>query len=129
MRQRFLISMAVALLLQGGGFAVYYDDLLFLRQPVTAITTGSPETFRPQADTALERRSLTVRHLDTIAESAGAFGMHDIEVRALQRRMSMTPDDRQVRPRLADALRRAGRFGEAERLYLSILKSTGEETP
>jgi len=129
MKQRFLIGLTAALLLQGSVFAIYYGDLLFLRQPVSAITAGSPATFRQHADHALERRRVTVHHLDTMADAAGAFGMHDLEVRALQRRVAMTPDDRQVRLRLADALRRAGRFGEAEALYLAILDSIEQEAP
>jgi thioredoxin-like negative regulator of GroEL len=129
MRQRFLIGLAAALLLQGSVFAIYYGDLLFLRQPASVITNASAETFREHSGKALERRRLTAHHLDTMAEAAGAFGMHDLETRALQRRVEMTPDDPQVRQRLADALRRGGQFGDAEALYLSILDSIGQEAP
>jgi hypothetical protein len=129
MRQRFLIGLGVALLLQGSVFAVYYGDLLFLRQPVAVIASGSPETFREHAATALERSRVTVRHVDTMAEAADVLGMHDLEIRARQRRMAMTPDDRQARLRLADALRRGGQFGDAEAIYESILDSIEREAP
>ena len=127
MKRRFLIGLTVALLLQGSVFAVYYGDLLFLRQPVSVIAVGPEATFRRHADRALERRRLTVHHLDTIAEAAIGFGMNDLETRALQRRVAMTPDDRQARLRLADAWRRGGQFSDAEALYLSVLDSIGQE--
>jgi hypothetical protein len=129
MRQRFLIGLGVALLLQGSVFAVYYGDLLFLRQPAPVIASGSPEVFRQHAANALERSRVTVRHLDTVADVAGELGMHDLEIRARQRRTTMTPDDRQARLRLADALRRGGQFGDAEALYASILDSIDREAP
>jgi hypothetical protein len=129
MTRRFLAMLAVALLLQGTVFAVYYDDLLFLRQPLPQITAGPADTFAAHATAALERSRLTVRHLETIAGGAQAFELHDMEVTALERRLLLAPDDQSVRLRLADALRRAGRLADAEAIYLDILAASEREHP
>lgn len=129
MTKRFLVVMALALLLQGTVFAIYYDDLLFFRQPMSEITSGSVESFADYAASALDRSHLTVKHLDTIAAGALSFGLRDVEVAALQRRLLAAPADRSGRLRLADALRRAGRLAEAEAIYLDILASTGGGRP
>jgi hypothetical protein len=125
MIRRFAIVMAAALLLQGTVFALYYGDLLYLRQPPDEIASGSVEAFRAHAESALGRDRLTVRHLDTIAEAAQAFGLHDVEVLALDRRTRIPAADRSAHLRLADALRRADRFEDAERIYLGILDGPG----
>jgi hypothetical protein len=129
MTRRFLLAMTAALLLQGTVFAIYYDDLLFLRQPMPEITSGPAERFAEHAVAALGRRHLTVKHLDTIAGAAQAFGLHDVEVTALERRLVAAPEDRSGRLRLADALRRAGRLSAAEAIYLDVLASTENERP
>ena len=127
--RRFFLIFAAGLTLQGTAFAIYYDDLIYLRQPVTAITSGSPEAFGRHARGALGRKGLTVTHLDTIAEAAQSMGMPDLELRALERRVVDLPGDSGTRLRLADALRRAGRYDHAERLYLAILRSTPVKAP
>jgi hypothetical protein len=129
MTRRFLTMMVVALVLQGTVFAVYYDDLLFLRQPLPQITAGPVETFTSHAAAALGRRRLTVRHLETIAGGAQAFELHDLEVTALERRLTVTSGDQAVRLRLADALRRAGRLADAESMYLDILAASERAHP
>lgn len=129
MIRRFVLILGAALLLQGTAFAVYYDDLLFLRQPLRRITAGSSDTFAGHARAALERPKLTVKHLDTIADAAATFGLHDVEVAALERRLTATPDDWRVRAKLGDALRRAGRLAEAEAVYLDLLSSPGSDRP
>ncbi|MCC7043972.1 MAG: hypothetical protein IT183_08920 [Acidobacteria bacterium] len=129
MTRRFLTMMVVALLLQGTVFAIYYDDLLFLRQPLPQIAAGPVEAFTGHATAALGRRRLTVRHLETIAGGAQAFDLHDMEVTALERRLVLTPGDSAVRLRLADALRRAGRLAEAESIYLDILAASERAHP
>lgn len=129
MTRRFLTMMVVALLLQGTVFAIYYDDLLFLRQPLPQITAGPVDTFTGHAAAALGRRRLTVGHLETIAGGAQAFRLHDMEVTALERRLVLTPGDRAVRLRLADALRRAGRLADAESIYLDLLAASESAHP
>lgn len=129
MIRRFVVVLAVALVLQGTVFAVYYDDLLFLRRSLPEIAAEPRERFVDHAVTTLGRSRVTVAHLDTIAGGAQAFDLHDLEVTALERRLIATPEDRSARLRLADALRRAGRFPAAEAIYLDILTSSGREQP
>jgi hypothetical protein len=128
MVRRFILILGVALLLQATAFAVYYDDLLYLRRTVPAITGGPAHTFTRHAERALGRTRLTRKHLDTIADSAQVFGLHAIEIAALERRSAGDQADRGVRLRLADALRRDGQFDRAESVYLAILTTTGDET-
>ena len=125
--QRLLLGFTIALLLQGSVFAWQYRDLLYFRQTVAAIRADRPESFVTHAQTALSRKKLTRQHLDTIAVAADGFGKRDIEIRALERRLELDPDDVQVRLRLADALRRAGRFLDAERMYGDLLPSRNEK--
>lgn len=123
MVRRFLTAFVLALLLQGTVFALYYDDLLFLRAPVAEIAVGSPDLFAKYATRALSRERLTGQHLDTIAAAAQSFGMHEPEIVALERRVTSEPGNPAHRLRLADALRRAGQFARAEALYLDVLRT------
>jgi pentatricopeptide repeat protein len=59
--------------------------------------------------------------------AADGFGRRDIEIQALERRLELDPDDVQVKLRLADALRRAGRFDDAERMYGDLLRTRNEK--
>jgi hypothetical protein len=52
-----------------------------------------------------------------------------MEVAALERRLVLTPGDRALRLRLADALRRAGRLADAESIYLDILAASESAHP
>jgi len=129
MTRRFLGVLALALLVQGTVFAIYYDDLLFLRRPVADIVSGPADKFRRHAEAALSRPKVTVSHLDTIAGSAAVFAMGDVEVAALRRRTAATPADTSALLRLADALRRAGQFSDAEAIYLGLLAAVPDEHP
>lgn len=127
--RRLVAAFIIAVILEAAAFAMYFDDLLYLRQSPEAIAAGSIDTFERHAADALRRDRLTARHLETLAAAARAFGRLDLEVEALERRARQASTDPAVRLRLADALRRAGRLGEAEQLYLEILDSTKGETP
>ena len=129
MRRRFLGLLTVGLVVQSTVFAIYYDDLLFLRRPAAEIVSGSHDTFRRHAESALARPKVTVSHLETIASSAAAFALHDVEVAALERHIAATPADVAVHLRLADALRRAGRFPDAEAIYLDLLAASSHDHP
>ena len=124
---RFLIGLAIAMLLQGSVFAVQYRDLLYFRQPVSAIVRDDPTTFESNARTALTRRKLTRSHLDTIAGAAQRFGKTEIEIAALERRLELDPKEAGVRLLLGDALRRAGRFADAEGLYVELVRPGSEK--
>jgi hypothetical protein len=124
---KFLTGLAIAVLLQGSVFAVQYRDLLYFRQPVAAILRDDPTTFEANARTALTRRKLTRLHLDTIARAAERSGKTEIEIAALERRLELDPNEAGVRLQLGDALRRAGRFSEAETLYSELVRPGSEK--
>ena len=125
--QRFLLVFTTVLVLQSGVFAWQYRDLLYFQQTVAAIRTDQPESFVTHAQTALSRKKLTRQHLDTIAVAADGFGKRDIEIQALERRLELDPEDVQVKLRVADALRRAGRLDDAERMYGDLLRTRNEK--
>jgi pentatricopeptide repeat protein len=124
---KFLIGLALAMLLQGSVFAVQYRDLLYFRQPAATIVRDDPATFESNARAALTRRKLTRHHLDTIATAAERFGKTDIQIAALERRLELDPEEGYLRLQLGDALRRAGRFDDAERLYTDLIRSGSEK--
>ena len=124
--KRIAGAFIVVLLLEGAAFAMRYQDLLFLRHPVPAITAGQSAAFAEHATAALTRPKLTTRHLETIAAGAQRFGLAAIEVQALERRFATDGGDVRLRLRLADALRRAGRYADAERHYTEVLAGGGK---
>jgi len=126
--KRLSLACAAIVLLQGTVFAVYYNDLLYLRQPVTVIAAGPRDVFIQHATHALGRSKLTARHLETVAEAAKSFQLNAIEVQALERRLKAVPDDEGIRLRLADALRRSGQYDRAEHMYLELLTGSPEES-
>ena len=123
--RKLILALVMALLAQAGLFAWRYRDLIYLRQPVPAIAKGDGAAFERQATEALARERLTRHHLDTIAEAAAGFGQSKHEIEALRRRLEQDPSDVQIRLRLADALRRAGEFQQAETLYVDVLRRLG----
>jgi hypothetical protein len=127
--KRFLLVFVVGVLLQASVFAVYYNDLLFLRQPVALIAMGSRDTFTRHAAHALGRAKLTTQHIETIAGAAQAFHLPDLEIRALERRVKDDPASESARLRLADALRRAGQYARAEAIYVALLDGAPRPTP
>jgi hypothetical protein len=126
--RRLVAAFIVAVIIEGATFAILFDDLLYLRQPPDVIAAGPVETFERHASDALRRDKLTAQHLETMAAAARAFGRYDLEVHALERRAQQTSADPTVKLRVADALRRAGRLGEAEQLYLEVLERTAGES-
>jgi hypothetical protein len=126
--RRLVAAFIVAVIIEAATFAILFDDLLYLRQPPDVITAGPLETFERHAADALRRDKLTAQHLETMAAAARAFGRYDLEVHALERRAQQTSTDPTVKLRVADALRRAGRLGEAEQLYLEVLERAAGET-
>jgi hypothetical protein len=122
---RFVLALGIGLAMQGTVFVVYYDDLLYLRRGASALSTAETTTFVTMAERALSRRSLTVTHIETLAQAAREQHLMDIEVRALERGILLQPDDIGSRLRLADALRRSGDLARAEAIYEGVLALTG----
>ena len=127
--RRLVAGFIIAVIVEAAAFAIYFDDLLYLRRSPDVIAADSIDTFERHAADALRRDRITARHLETLAAAARAFGRLDLEVEALERRARQASTDPAVTLRLADALRRAGRLGEAEQLYLEVLERTTGETP
>jgi DNA-binding SARP family transcriptional activator len=125
--RQFVLLLGLAIAAQAAVFTRYYTDLLYLRQPVAALTQGPVEEFRAKAESALGRQSLTRHHLDTIAETARRTGQADIEVRALEQLTALHPADTAISLRLADAWRRTGRLQEADALYQRILAASAPQ--
>lgn len=126
---RLVAAFISALIIEGAAFTIWFDDLLYLRQPPEVIAAGPLDTFERHAADALRRDRLTAHHLETMAAAARAFGRYDLEVHALERRARQTSTDPALQLRIADALRRAGRLGEAEQIYLDVLERATGETP
>jgi hypothetical protein len=126
--RRLVAAFIVAVIIEGATFAILFDDLLYLRQPPDVIAAGPVDTFERHAADALRRDKLTAQHLETMAAAARAVGRYDLEVQALERRAQQTRTDLAAKLRVADALRRAGRLGEAEQLYLDVLERAAGET-
>lgn len=120
--KRFLLVMALALVAQGAVFAFYYRDLLVLRGEPASLA-AAPATLTHTAEAALARPALTRQHLETIVVAAHRAGQVDLEVRALARLAALEPEDPAIALRHGDALRRAGRLEEAERVYRTVLAS------
>ena len=121
---RFVLVLVIGLAVQGTVFTVSYDDLLYLRRGAAALSTAETTTFAAMAERALSRRSLTVTHVETLAQAARQQHLTNIEVRALERRVLLQPDiGSQLR--LADALRRSGDLVRAEAIYENVLILTG----
>jgi thioredoxin-like negative regulator of GroEL len=121
--RRLVMALFVAIALQTGVFAWRYRDLIYLRQPVDAVARDA-DALEASVETALQRTRLTAGHLEAIAVAGAHTGRVAWEVEALSRRLTLDPDDVQVRLRLADALRRAGDLARAETLYLDVLRTS-----
>jgi hypothetical protein len=121
--KRFAAVMAVAFALQAVVFSSHYQDLLALRAPATELA-ASPRTFQRLAEQALARPRLTRAHLERIAEAATLCGAIDIEVSARERLWSIAPDEPHLGAQLGDALRRARRFDESERVFRQLLATS-----
>ena len=125
--RRFYLTLGLVALMQSGVFAWRYSDLLYLGQSESIIANSSRDTFARNAESALERPSLTRRHLETIAAVARKFGETSYEVRALRRRLELDAHDEPLRLELADALRRSGALAEAEAIYRDTLHTSRSE--
>ena len=120
---RLALTLGFALLLQAGVFAWTYQDLMFFRQPLAAITEAGPDVFEKHAVDALNRPQVTRRHLETIADAARVFKSPAVELRALERAVQVDRNDGPLKLKLADALRRSGHLVRAESLLRDVLKA------
>ena len=124
---RFGLALLCAVLLQAGVFAWHNTDLLYFRQPLSAIEKDDAGRFAMHATGALARPKLTRQHLDTIADAAQRLGQPSLELRALERRLEKDPSDSQIKLRLADAVRRSGDLARAESLYREVIGASEQD--
>lgn len=118
--KRFLSVLGMALTAQAGVFAFTYRDLLALRKDPSTLAQ-SREVLARVAEAALSRPVLTRRHLETLAQAAHESGDLGIELRALERLTALAPGEPGAALRYGDALRRAGRHGEAGRVFQALI--------
>jgi hypothetical protein len=116
-----LLAMVCA---ETAGFAVRNWDLVYLSQPASRLA-ADPQDFGANASTALTRRRIARRHLETIAAVGARTNSRDLTLRALKRLSVEYPSDVGVWRRLGDELRRAQRYEEAERIYRRLLAAPG----
>jgi hypothetical protein len=121
--KRFLAVMVAAFTLQAVVFASHYQDLLALRASAAHLA-ASPDVFRRFATQALARPRLPRRHLEKIADTARRCAAVDVEVAARERLWSKSPNERHLGVQLGDALRRARRFADAERVFRQVLETS-----
>lgn len=123
MLTRFTRLIVLGLLLEALAFAVWNRDVLRIRRHAHEATASaaSRDEFTRTANEVLSRKTVTRDTLERVAREAYVLRLTAIEVRALDAGARQSPEDVELRLRLADALRRAGDFSRAETLYQSVL--------
>ena len=119
MTRRLLMVLSVFILVE---FAVFYwrhHDMVRLSLSRETVI-GDPGCSR-EAASVLDKRSHQPSRARRIADVAEARGEQSLQIQALERIVSEFPQDPVARIRLAQALRKAGRIEEAERLDPSEL--------
>ena len=119
MRIAPLILAAVAIEL--GIFCHVNRDLIYLQQPATQLAEGPRERLQEYGLKALSRRTLSRRHLETIARAAWQAGDRALQAQALARLARDYPDDQEVQLRWAESLRLAGHLDEAAAIYYKVV--------
>jgi hypothetical protein len=127
MRFALLILLVVAIEL--AIFRHVHRDLLYLHQPATQIASGSRERLREYGVRALSRRTLSRRHLETLALAAWQAGDSELRSGALARLARDYPDDQGIQLRWAESLRLAGRLDEARAIYRGVLEGEARRAP
>jgi hypothetical protein len=126
MLKRFLLVIALGMVLEVGAFAYINRDALALMTDWPLWSNG-PDLFEARADRLLSRPKLTRQEVETIATQARARELTELEARALGTLNHRNPDDAVLALRYADALRRAGNLDEAERIYTHLLQNPPRE--
>jgi len=119
MRYHFAWVVVVLALAEAGYFYWHNQDVVVLNRSaqVLAVDREFPATARR----VLARERVTRRVLERISDAAARRGDRDLQIAAIERIARQSPDDREVRLRLAEALREAGRLAEAEPVYRSLV--------
>ena len=123
---RFFAILLLLVALETVVFVHAYEDLIALRGDPAAIADGGDDRVRDLAATALARRHVTRRHLETLSAAAHARKLVDIEVASLERLRQLHTTDKNVALQLADAYRRAKQFDAATAVYRELLEGSGQ---
>ena len=123
MTRRLLAALAVFVLVEMGVFYWRHHDVVRLSLS-REFVIADPE-FSSAATAVLGEEEVSRRVLERIADVAQVRGERDLQIRALERIVEDFPADTDARLRLAQALREAGRFDEAERIYRGELGLPG----
>jgi hypothetical protein len=118
---------ALILVLVAGELTVFYwknQDVILLNRPSGTLVLDA--RFPDAARAVLARERVSRRMVERVADVARQRHDHALRVDALERIVSSAPDDARARLRLAEALRDAGRFDEAERVYRQELEIVDE---
>ncbi len=118
---RFLAALAVLAAVETATFVSWNWDLVYLSQPRSSLVAATDGAFRANAYRALKRERLIRRHLESIADVSAERRDKDLHLVVLRRLATEYPTDAGVLQRFGDALRLAGRFDEAERVYRRVL--------
>lgn len=119
MTMRLVTVLAVFVAVELGVFYWRHHDVV--RLSVSRATVVADAEFPAAARSVLARDRISRRVLERVADVAHERQEFDLQVRALERIAGTYPEDGQVRLRLAEALRDAGRLDEAERMYRAEL--------
>ena len=123
---RRIVTMLVLLVFgEIGVFYVENRDVVAMNESADALVLDA--RFPDVAQSVLARERVSRRVLERVADVAQR--RHDValQVVALERIVSSAPGDTEARLRLAQALREAGRFVEAERIYRQELQGLDYE--
>jgi thioredoxin-like negative regulator of GroEL len=119
MTLRLMTVLALVVAVEVGAFYWRHHDVV--RLSVSRGTVVADAGFPEAARAVLARERISRRVLERVADVAHERQEFDLQIRALERIAGTYPDDGQVRLRLAQALREAGRLDEAERMYRAEL--------
>ena len=119
---------AMLVLLVAGEIALFYvenQDIVAMNEPADALVLDA--RFPDLAHSVLARERVSRRVLERVVDVAQRRHDLALQVGALERIVSAAPGDAEARLRLAQALRDAGRFDEAERIYRQELQGLDYE--
>jgi Flp pilus assembly protein TadD len=125
MNRRIVAMLGLLVAGEIGVFYVEHRDVVAMNESADALVLDG--RFPDTAQAVLARDRVSRRLLERVADVAQR--RHDValQVVALERIVSSAPGDTEARLRLAQALRDAGRFDEAERIYRQELHGLVDE--
>ena len=115
MGRRLLLTGLLVLVIQFGAFRFVNRDALWVDAHAADHPTAA--AIRVSADGILTSRHPSRRHLEALIRVTDRDDLRDVRASALLRLAEREPEDAHVQLRLADALRRAGRFDESARAF------------